>query len=244
MAADTKIIERIHKLLALATSDNENEAAIAASKAQTMLMEYNISEEELNKFSNKEAEKVIETYMDGKNKYNRVAWQNILATAVARANLCRLLTSGTGQIWIGKPTNIEVAHYIYENLVRDLMRICDLTWDLVNERQMFEPKWSRVHGKTWKNNFYHGANQSISERLTTNLRQLKEAQPPINALVVNNDVEIKEYLNIRYPHLSSTSYTLNRNTSGFEAGKSAGRSVSFRSGIGAGGSSGPKLLKG
>lgn len=241
---DKKIIARIHKLLALATSDNENEAANAAAKAQTMLMEYNISEEQLNEFSDKEHEKVIEVYTEGKNAQNRVAWQNILANTVGKANLCRILTSGNGQIWIGKKTNIEVAQYIYENLVRDLTRICDLAWVLFNAHQSGVPKYYRVHGKTWKNNFYHGANQSIRERLNANLIQLKEAQPAINALVVNNDVEIKEYMNIKYPHLTTTHYSLNRNNSGFEAGKSAGRQVSFRSGIGAGGNSGPKLLKG
>jgi hypothetical protein len=36
------IIEKIQKLLALATSDNENEAQMAAKRAQELLLKYNL----------------------------------------------------------------------------------------------------------------------------------------------------------------------------------------------------------
>ena len=241
MATDEKILARIHKLLALATSDNENEAANAAAKAQTMLMEYNISEDELNAFGNKDKEKVVEVRTGGRTNHNRSNWYNALAVTVSDANLCKILTSGSGLIWIGKKTNVEVAQYILENLTRDLTRICDLTWKAINYHQNSLPKISRVHGKTWKNNFYHGANQTIRERLRSNLIALKET-PTINALVVHSDFEIKEYMNIHYPSLTYNKFTINRNSSGFEAGKAAGRAVQFRSGLGAGGNAGPKLL--
>jgi len=235
------ILSKIQKLLALATSDNANEAAIAASKAQELLIEYNLSEEDLENFNSTKHEKVIQVSMAGKNAHRRSAWYDSLAYTVSKANLCTLLISGPNLIWIGKKTNIEVAQFIFENLVRDLSRICDSAWEIILAIQKLDPKIEPVHGKTWKNNFYHGANQSISERLTANLRQLKEADK-VNALVVHNDYELKEYMGINYPRLRHLYNNLNSNRSGFESGKQAGRSVQFRSGIGAGGSSGPKLL--
>jgi hypothetical protein len=235
------ILTKIKKLLALATSDNENEAALAASKAQTLLIEYNISREDLDNFNNAEHEKVVEVWVDGKNKHNRSAWYDSLAYIVAKANLCTTLISGNGIIWIGKKTNIEVAQYIFENLVRDLARICDNAWSIILKIQKLDRTYPKVHGKIWKNNFYHGANQAISERLRANLTQLK-AVDNVNALVVRNDIELNEFMHIKHPRLTYLHNSMNSNRSGFDAGKSAGRSVQFRSGIGAGGSSGPKLL--
>jgi len=234
---DESILAKIHKLLALATSDNENEAAVAASKAQSLLIQHNISEDELENFNSVKSEKVVQVRTAGKNARNRSAWYGTLAHIVAKANLCNLLIDGSGLIWIGKKTNIEVAEYIFDNLARDLTRISDMVF----KQYQRENPYNSTHGKTWKNNFYHGANQSIRERLNANLRQLKEADK-INALVVRSDIELEEYMKVHYPRLTyvRTSYSSSR--SGFEAGKAAGRAIGFRSGIGAGGSSGPKLL--
>jgi DNA-binding transcriptional MerR regulator len=228
------IISKIKKLLALSTSDNANEAAVAAAKAQTLLIEYNISQDELEQFNDVKSEKVIEVKADGKNKQRRSVWYDNLAYTVAKANLCNLLISGSGVIWIGKKTNIEVAQYIFDNLVHDLTNICD-------QAKLDPTAYPDVHGKIWKNNFYHGANQSIRERLNANLVQLKAADS-VRALVVRNDIELNEYMKVKYPRLTHVGYSLNYNRTGFSEGKTAGRSVQFRAGIGAGGSSGPKLL--
>lgn len=237
--ADEAILSRIQKLLALATSDNVNEAELAASKAQELLLEHNISEDELNSFSSEKNERVIEIRTKGKNARNRSNWSIALADIVARANLCSIITSGAGLIWIGKKTNLEVAQYIFDNLVNDLTRIADLEH---YKYKQTTPHYAQIHGKTWKNSFYYGANQSIRERLNTNLEQLTASREDMNALVVRNDIELKEYIQKQYPYLSYNSHRFNRDRSGFAAGQAAGRSVSFRTGIGAGGSSGPKLL--
>src|SRR5690242_8255836 len=100
-----KIISKIHKLLALATSDNVNEAEIAAAKAQDLLIEYNVEQSELDEHIGSKSEKVIETRTRGKAGYNKIAWYNSLAWRVGKANLCEVIQSGSGLIWIGKPTN-------------------------------------------------------------------------------------------------------------------------------------------
>lgn len=244
MNEETKetILTKITKLLSLASSDNVNEAENAAAKAQELLLKYNLTESDLNSFNDATKEVVVQVRTEGKTKYNRTAWYSILANTVADANLCRLLTSGSALIWIGKKTNIEVAQYIFENLVRDLQLICEKEWAIFNIQQIYTRPYNKVHGKTWKNSFYHGANQSIRERLRKSLVELKEANSEITALVINNDVELDEYMDAKYPHLRHIDYNLRRDRSGYDSGKAAGRSVQFRSGIGAGGSSGPRLL--
>jgi len=268
---NTAIVAKIHKLLALATSDNEAEAALAASKAQTLLLEYNISEQELGAYKNEKSEKVTEVRTGGKNARNVSNWYNRLAWIVGKANLCNVLISGTGLIWIGKPTNIEVAQFMADALSNDLQRIADILWkDEKSQARFYCNLCFRVfpfdkakdhsvntshsdwrvalphevyipHGKTWKNNFYFGAIQTIGERLTENLQQLRVGEQ-INALVISNDADLREYMHVKYPRLGHSNFNYKRDSSGFEAGKSAGRSIQFRNGIGAGGNSGPKLL--
>ena len=260
---NTKIIARIQKLMALGTSDNEQEAALAIAKAQTLLMEYNISESELSNYSNEKTEKVTRIRTDGKNRRNSSNWYNGLADVVAHSNLCKILISGSGLIWIGKPTNIEIAQYMTDALANDLQRIAEKIWAQLKVGHQFRcnecwrnfdfeeakahgiefnhNKWDSVpaksylpHGKTWKNNFYFGATQAISARLTANLKELRVGEK-INALVVANDYELKEYMSEHYPRLGTKGFSTNYNRSGFEAGKSAG--------VGAGGSAGPKLIE-
>ena len=242
-----KIVARITKLLSLATSDNVNEAEEAASKAQELLIKYNVEQNELDEHIETKTEKVIEIRTPGKAGYNKIAWYSTLAWIVGRANLCEVITSGSGLIWVGRPTNIEIAQYIFENLVTDLTKICEAEWESAHYTELLLKRVGKIyqltHGKTWKNSFYHGANQSIRARLNANLTQLK-AEPKVNDMVVANDVDIDEYKKVHYPHLSSSTYSLNKARSGFEAGKAAGQGVSFRTGIGAGGSSGTRLLGG
>jgi len=45
---DENIIKKVQKLLALATSDNENESQVAAQKAQELIAKYNIDQQLLN----------------------------------------------------------------------------------------------------------------------------------------------------------------------------------------------------
>jgi Protein of unknown function (DUF2786) len=232
------ILAKIKKLLALATSDNPEEAASAATKAQSMLIQHNISLAELDNFSLEKNEKVIQINTSGRHARNRCAWFGNRANIIAKANLCRILTNGAGLIWIGKPTNLEVAKYVLESVTTDLDYLCDLAFDYYKQVNT----GYTVHGKTWKNTFNFGANKVLSERLQANLEALRSGVENVNALIVVNDRELDEFIRIKYPRLTTTTNTFRPVRSAYDAGKQAGREVQFRSGIGAGGSSGPKLI--
>jgi len=62
--------------------------------------------------------------------------------------------------------------------------------------------------------------------------------------IVSNDADIKDYVKDHYPFLVYNRHALNAHQTAFEAGKEAGRVVQFRQGVGAGGSHGPKLIRG
>lgn len=236
------ILAKIKKALNLATSENANEAANAQAAAQRLLLRHHIDEAELASFSLDKSETVTEVRTSGKNGHNRSNWYNRLASIIAQANLCKILTSGAGLIWIGKPTDIEIAQYLFSMIVNDLTRICEHEWYWINYDQRSLPAHSRQHGKTWKNNFYFGACQTLNQRLTANLQQLKQADNNINALIVRNDIELDEYMQIKHPYLSYNKVAMRQSRSGFEAGKAAGETIQMRQGISAGGSKAIKQL--
>jgi len=239
--ADEVILAKIKKLLNLATSDNANEAANAQAAAQKLLLRHHIDEAELNEFSLTKTEKITQITTSGKNGHNRSTWYNTMAGIIAKANLCEMLTSGPGLIWIGKPTDIEISQFLLSQVVSDLTRICERDWYNFNWEQRNASRYMKVHGKSWKNSFYLGACQSIRDRLNENLLQLKAADNETNALILRNDIELKEYLHSNF----SIRYTQTRGASdrsGFDSGKAAGRSLQFRGGITSGGSQSQKLL--
>lgn len=77
------VIEKVKKLLALATSSNEHEAALASSKAAELLAAYNL---DMRTVSAPEANSGERT--DQKRKGGLYQWQRDLWDAVARLNFC------------------------------------------------------------------------------------------------------------------------------------------------------------
>lgn len=237
--ADEALLAKIKKLINLSASDNVNESAAAQAKVQSLLIQHKIDMAEVEGFSLEKQEKVSQSIMKGLTKRNRTAWYNRLAHIIARANLCDLLTVGSSQIWIGKPSDMEMAQFLFSSVAHDLMQICEKDWAAYKNSDPYP-----VHGKTWKNSFYNGACAVIQERLSSNLTQLKNSNEKMNALIVNNDIELKEYMNQTYPHTRTIKTNVSISRSGFDAGKSAARGLQFRTGVSSGGSLSTKLLRG
>lgn len=254
MSPEDKIIEKIQKLLNLRKSANENEAALAAIKAQELLIKHNIDIASVENFKPEDDEPVQHIYHQVFN-HNQILWKIDLATAIANANLCRILLSGNRLIWIGKKTNTDIALYLYETLERDLIRISEEHWnqllllrkmEIDNNVVLFTDRYLRtVHGKTWKNSFLLGAANTISKRLLDNLNVIRDTIDRANALVVVNDKALETYVAKTWPRLGKgKSRDSNIYGAAYKTGQKAGEKVNFSKGVGAGGSLGPKLIGG
>lgn len=246
MVEDT-ILKKIKKLLALSNKNsNENEAAAAAAKAQELLLQYNLSMAQVESTDFEKRERVSHEYREI-FRQNKINWKVDLANTVATANLCHILTSGRSLIWIGKPSNIEVAEYLWATLADDLESICDRRWnEIVKLREMerdtgisvfTDYSLRYVHGKTWKNSFYYGALNTISQRLNETKKNLR-VDENMNALIVLSDKEVETYIKKTWPRLRHSSNSLNLYGSAYESGKTAGRNIQFKQGMGAGGTHG------
>lgn len=255
---EESILIRIKKLLALSQKNsNENEAANAAAKAQELLIRYNLSEESLGEVSTIREEKFVrEFYTKHRKRSTEQRWKVLLAFSVAKGNLCKVLHYHDKSLgWFGKPSNIEIAQFMFETLCYDLEFIAEKRWkqilelrNLQNQYPQFsvftDPTLTYVHGKSWKASFYRGAVEVITQRLNAGLTDLR-AEPSINALITTNDSALKMFVN----SLVGKTRTYNSGTisvfSGYDAGRKAGAEIQFKRGVnGAGGSYGPKLIKG
>lgn len=173
-------IRKVKHLLDLSRSSNIHEAGLAATRAQEMMLYYELSEADLD--TTEEPERLEDHTIDpGEGKQRMSIWKGYLAGGIARGFACRVYWSGPRIHILGKPSAIQTVSYLYAYLVRELQEIADREW--------LAHKGSGIHGKTWKYNFYLGAAGAIGSRLSENkTRIMREQSTTSIALVrINQD---------------------------------------------------------
>jgi len=210
------IEERIRKLLALADSPNENEAAAAAEKAQALMLRYGI-EMAAVAVSGGERLAVDEHVVDGKVD----PWRRMLAAAVARSAGGEIVWApdgrGQGKIFFYGPSGtvggiVELFRYLEAQLV------------VISAAATAARRQRRVHGRTWRNSFLLGAVGRIGQRLDARRAQTAEAGENGRALVLVKTAVDRE-IERRHPELESSSYRPSVARSAYEAGSHAAKQV-------------------
>lgn len=138
-------IDKALKLLRLAKSSNEHEAALAASKAQEVMDKYKLDISSLE-YDKQDAERDSEQvkdfgYGDPLIEFSHLSdnrWLLSLATTVARSNQCRIIYSKidgvTGNLGkeikrgatikiVGHPSDVQVVRYLYSYLRNEVERL-------------------------------------------------------------------------------------------------------------------------
>ena len=129
---DTKIVDKIKKLLALSKSPNENEAILAYQMAQELLTKHNISLDDIQVDINI----LEETIWLGEEMEE---WKFILYSVVAECNYCRLVVTSFNDKnfrynLIGREHNIIVVKEIRGYLLDTIKRICEEKAEELNEK--------------------------------------------------------------------------------------------------------------
>ncbi len=237
------ILDRIRKVQGYLRSDNPNEAAVAAAKLSELLIKYNIELSDIPA-EQRAADPFVNRTSD--TETNRLPeWRITLAVAVAKANLCTIVISGSHLQWMGRGSNVEVAQYIYETCATDLQRIADGLWYALRDMLKDDPSIKLIHGRTWKADFLRGAADGVRAKLQEETERWVESNQSVSALMITNSRELSVYKHSQYPSLlrhSGGGYSRGSNSYGL--GVETGRNISFKTGVGAGGSSGTKLIRG
>jgi Protein of unknown function (DUF2786) len=211
------IEERIRKLLALADSPNENEAAAAAEKAQVLMLRYGI-EMAAVAASGGERLAVDEHVLDGKVD----PWRRMLAAAVARS-------AGGEIVWAPGGSRNQGRIFFYGPAgtvggIVELYRYLEAQLVVISATATAARRERRVHGRTWRNSFLLGAVGRLGQRLDARRAQTAEAAENSRALVLVKTAVDRE-IERRHPELESSGYRASVARSAYEAGSRAGTHV-------------------
>ena len=189
------ILSRLEKLKALAEgTKNANEAAVAFSKMQKLLDEYDLSAEEISGIDS-DVSQIVEMVLVP-TAGNTSQWKTFMANSIARLHGCKLILNkyiaGYGRVRakikrqpvvVGKKQSVSGVIYIVNNITAQLERLCDAAAE--NEC---------VYGnvKKWKNTWLWGAAFVIVERMK---REVEQNNTQARALIISDRLGlVDEYL--------------------------------------------------
>jgi hypothetical protein len=218
------VLDRIRKLQRLTRSNNQHEAALAASKMQELLFAHNLSLEALREPSE---------YVEEERHIGARVWARRLFASLCVNNFCQPLYAPWGGVMfvVGRRDNVAAVNQMFVYLVREIDRLAKLAYSEYKRTELWpEP------GKTWCRSFRSGAVSAIDARLRAQREQdiAKVSTSAVGmetgtAIIRRLDLELKAEVARRYPKLGTyrgTSSTI-RSLSGFQAGQQAGSRMSL-----------------
>lgn len=221
-----KLLARLKKLLALASSDNTHESELATLKANELLLEHNL---DLSKSSLDQEETVcVKRVLEASRKTTKhVAIYEILKTFF----VAPVFNHGRGVFYlevIGDKTSVELADYVANFLDKEL----DILW---KQTQKENPN---LKGMASKNSFFRGVAKGYVEKIQTQ----KNTIATKNELVII-EKNLERYLSIAYPRIGHSSSTSGiHNEDAHSAGKMKGSHLSIKPALNSGSTSRQFLL--
>jgi hypothetical protein len=215
------IIEKIKKLLALANSSNEHEAALAASHAQRLLSEHNLAMADIEAARKPDKADKVETAVSK----SLPKWMRHLSAGVSTAFDCQAVHHpATGKMtFIGVGADVQIAAYTFIYLDRTVRKLCGIYM-----KQHVSSSIANRHRELMRQSYYLGAVSTITARLRE-----QKVQTPVttNALVPVKEGLIKQAMNeigtVRTLH-SRRSYI---NSDAYARGQTDGGEVGIHHGI-------------
>lgn len=220
--ASDEIIEKIKKLLSLATSDNHHEAELATLKANDLLMRHHISKMAFNKDHVAEDETI---YVKRILEVPRVsAKYNAIASILRTFMVYPVYTHGKKSVTLevsGTRENVEIASYITDFLNVEF----ECLW---NDHRKDKDGVIVHKGLAAKNSFFRGIAYGYETKIKN---QTKRQSQEIQKALIVAEKQLAEQIQMVYPRLrSSTSYA-RHNEEAHQLGQQAGKSLSINKGV-------------
>lgn len=261
METNEDVLRRIKNLLRLAQSDNEHEAALAASRAQELMDRHKIEQSMLELDTSKPAEpdEDIVHFDDADDALDNMGskattWKGSLAQSIAMHNGCEVYYNKRRRdtyeprevhlAIVGRPSDVATVRYLYAYCVKEIER--------------FVAQQGAGHGRTWYNNYRMGCVAAMADKLHeqrkamfTDLREEATTAASGTALVkVNSAIAkfeekklatrewVKKNMKLR---TTSTSYA--HNNAAYTRGKKDGATINLSGGKALGGGERKRLGK-
>ncbi len=215
----TRLLERIHKLLALAESDNRNEAEAAAAAAQKLMLRHNIDVHE-------RAESHDYTFRQIGRITGRVSeWERRLGNILRDYFFVEIIwvsafvpsTGKRGSVMeaIGSPENLDLAHYVYDFLLSSAERL----WKQHQRSEGIKSNQDRAP-------YYAGVMSGFAQKLAAQQKAQRS-----DGLVWVPHAQLAQYTRKRHPYLRTIRQQGHKRRDAFQEGQKAGRDVVLHRGI-------------
>lgn len=207
-----KAVEKIKKIIALSSSSNEHEAKLAWKKAQTLLLEFNLT---LDEFSGEEQRKkdiAKDTYFMGSK---RALWRSTLLHMIAKNFLCttvRVVDSNKLYV-IGEQHNIDIVKELATSIEKQLELFAEVAYALNGG--------VAYNKRSWKTAWYEGAMKTLDERfqaITNN---------NIKALIVVTQEELEQKKKEFFPKIFTGVARVVKNAGAYHQGRQDGHKVTI-----------------
>ena len=222
----SKVMEKIKKLLALGESPSQAESESAMIKAHELLKQYNLS---LSDLEVEDSEVIDEVYTAmGRSQ----GWKIHLIIGITKANFCgvytktkpvnvgysgRLITSKTYQ-FVGKPYNVAVAKAMADYLFSTIDRMATET--------------HKGDGRAVIESYKSGIADTLYMRLESLRKKDIIESVESRALVVAEDKVVKDYLDNLDLKKNRTTRTSPNNWTAYQEGRDHGNRISLNDQVG------------
>lgn len=226
-----KIVERVRRLLALATSDNVNEAANAAAAAQKLMAEHRISEAMLaiDSGSDEDVEDVENQVLDVVGRRKEL-WLGILLHGLTRANGCEAYwASEDGQAVlriVGATSDVQTCTYLYLYLRVEVERLCKAQGRKGPDARRFNASFKAGAASTLQRRILDAAKEQRTEQRIEAAEQGGVALMRIDSALARLDAKA-ERVKLAMPKTRKARAGKARDWTGFTAGERAARQISL-----------------
>ncbi len=213
------ILDKVHKLLALAQSKNEHEAQLAMAKAHELLLKHNLSL--LDAHAGRHY-----VYKQIGNIGNRDAIKSLLCSILCKFFFVEAIwkfgyeqhenKNGRALEIYGLPENVEMAEYVYNYL----QNISELLWTDYKEQK-------KIDGNKHRRTFIYGLLEGFYTKLEN-----RAVTSHSNKLVWKGDPRLKEFFFRRNPRRSRTSHRYSTSChEAYASGINHGKNLVIRKGV-------------
>lgn len=225
---ETRLLDKTNKLLALAQSDNEHEAALAMQRVRELYAKYNLDQVE----KRKEA-KFVSWVLNFKSKRIE-GWQSIILVILDKHFFVRTISfhefDAADQVEyraaeiIGKKQNVLMAEYVYQFLERTV----HVLWEkhLGEEPSLRDVPHPTLRSE--KRHFMIGVLDGFMKQLneTSGYQWLGRTESDCKSLIKTADKELNDYYRRKYPRtfkIASSGFNPDRDT--YKSGVNEGQKI-------------------
>jgi len=161
-----QIIEKILNLMSLSKSDNPNESALAAKRAQEMIERHRIDDAEIKRARQEDTQRGVgDVNLFLVHRAGRLyIWQHVLAAAIAEENYCRYMTNGEDMLVAGAREDAQLVGWLYQVFVNEIQGMFDTMYKS-NHPFVLQMMGVSKDKRKSRNSFFLGASSRIGERL-------------------------------------------------------------------------------